>query len=154
MLYYCTMDKATNVKLYKRKQFIDAETGEVFEAVIFGEPYWKADKGFVKIFALGLKELVKNDEIIGKAARLLFWILAEKLSWNSYEFYMTEKEVINALGISRATYYRWLEALIKANILEKIATNIYRLTPRLAIKGHTKKAEITIEGEKYEGIDF
>jgi len=143
-----------NEKYVSRTYLVNPKTGEIIEAVIFGEPYWRSDKDFVKIFALGLKELVKNDEIIGKAARLLFWILAEKLSWNSYEFYMTEKEVINALGISRATYYRWLEALIKANILEKIATNIYRLTPRLAIKGHTKKAEITIEGEKYEGIDF
>jgi len=154
MLYYCTMDKATNVKLYKKKQFIDAETGEVFEAVIFGEPYWKADKGFVKIFAVGLKELVKNDEIIGKAARLLFWILAEKLSWNSYEFFMRPEEVIEALKISRRTYYFWLKTLIDAKILERVGANIYRLTPRLAIKGHTRKAEITIESEKYEGIDF
>jgi len=143
-----------NEKLVKRKQFIDKETGEVFEAVIFGEPYWRTDKGFIKVFALGLKELVNNGELIGKAGRLLLWILAEKIGWNSYEFHMTEQEVVKALKISRATYYLWLKTLLKAGILEKIATNIYRLTPRLAIKGHTKKAEITIEDAKYQGVDF
>ena len=143
-----------NEKYFAKKRLVDEETGEVIEAIIFGEPYWRADSGFIKIFALGLKELTKNDELMAKAGRLLLWILAEKLNWNSYEFYMTEREVIKALNISRATYYRWLEALIKAGILEKIATNVYRLKPRFAIKGHTKKAEITIDAEKYQGVDF
>ena len=143
-----------NEKLIKKKQFVDKETGEIFEAVIFGEPYWRSDKGFIKIFALGLKELVENGEIIGKAGRLLLWILAEKLNWNSYEFYITEQEAIKALKISRATYYNWLNTLLKAGILEKIATNVYRLKPRLAIKGNTKQAQITIEAEQYQGVDF
>ena len=143
-----------NEKYVSRTYLVNPKTGEIIEAVIFGEPYWRSDKDFVKIFALGLKELVKNDEIIGKAARLLFWILAEKLSWNSYEFFMRPEEAVKALKISRRTYYFWLKTLIDAKILERVGANIYRLTPRLAIKGHTKKAEITIEGEKYEGIDF
>jgi len=143
-----------NEKYVSKTYLVNPKTGEVIEAVIFGEPYWRSDRGFVKVFAIGLGELAKNDEIVGKAARLLLWILAEKLSWNSYEFYMTEKEAVSALGISRATYYRWLETLIRASILERVATNIYRLTPRLAIKGHTKKAEITVEGKKYVGVDF
>jgi len=143
-----------NEKYIKRTKLVNQETGEVIEAVIFGEPYWRTDRDFIKIFALGLKELAQNDEIIAKAGRLLLWILAEKLSWNSYEFYMTEQEVVKALKISQPTYYRWLKTLIKAGILEKIATNVYRLKPRLAIKGHTKKAEITIEAEKYQGVDF
>ena len=143
-----------NEKYVKKTKLVKPDTGEIIEAVIFGEPYWRSDKGFIKIFALGLKELVENGEIIGKAGRLLLWILAEKLNWNSYEFYMTEQEVIKALKISRVTYYRWLNALLKANILEKIATNVYRLKPRLAIKGNTKQAQITIEAEQYQGVDF
>lgn len=143
-----------NEKYFAKKRLVDEKTGEIIEAVIFGEPYWRTDRGFIKIFALGLKELVKNDELIAKAGRLLLWILAEKLNWNSYEFYMTEQEVIKALNISRATYYRWLETLIKAGILEKIATNIYRLKPRFAIRGNTKQAKITIEAEQYQGVDF
>ena len=143
-----------NEKYIAKKQLLDPETGEIIETIVFGEPYWRADKGFIKIFTLGLKELVDNDEIIGKAGRLLLWILAEKVNWNSYEFYLTEQEAIKTLKISKATYYRWLNALIKANILEKVATNVFRLKPRLAIRGHTKKAEITIDAEKYQGVDF
>jgi len=143
-----------NEKLVKKKRFIDEETGEVIEAVIFGEPYWRTDRGFIKIFALGLKELVNNEEIMGKAGRLLLWILAEKIGWNTYEFYMSAKEVTKALNISQRTYYAWLNALLKAGILERVGANIYRLKPRFAIKGHTKKAEITIEDAKYQGVDF
>jgi len=143
-----------NEKYIAKKQLLDPETGEIIETVVFGEPYWRADKGFIKIFTIGLKELVDNDEIIGKAGRLLLWILAEKVNWNSYEFHMTEREVVKALNISPPTYYRWLNVLIKAGILEKIATNVYRLKPRFAIKGHTKKAEITIDAEEYQGVDF
>ena len=143
-----------NEKYIAKKQLLDPETGEIIETVVFGEPYWRADKGFIKIFAIGLKELVRNEELMAKAGRLLLWILAEKLNWNSYEFYMTPDEVSKALNISKRTYYMWLSTLIKAGILEKVATNIYRLKPRFAIKGHTKKAEITIKAEKYQGVDF
>jgi len=143
-----------NEKLVKWKRFVDEETGQVFEAIVLGQPYWHTDKGFIKVFAVGLKELVENEELIAKAGRLLLWILAEKLDWNSYEFYMTANEVVKALNISPRTYYSWLSTLLKAGILERVGANIYRLKPRLAIRGHTKKAEITIEGEKFEGVDF
>ena len=141
-------------KYVSKTQLVNPKTGEIIEAVIFGEPYWKSDKGFIKVFSVGLKELVKSDEIVGKAGRLLFWILAEKLDWNSYEFHMTEKEAMKELHISRATYYRWLETLIKKGILEKVATNIFRLKPYLAVRGNTEKAKITAEAKELEGVDF
>jgi hypothetical protein len=141
-------------KLVKQKRFIDEETGEIFEAVIVGKPYWKKDKGFIKVYTFGLEDLAKNEELIGKAGRLLLWIIAKKLNWNSYEFYLTEKEALKELGISRATYYRWLDALIKAGLIEKIAINVFRLKPYLAIKGHNCLAEINANGEKYTGVDF
>jgi len=141
-------------KLIKRKNFIDEETGEIFEAVIIGKPYWKVDKGFIKIFAVGLQELLQDVELFGKAGKLLLWIIATKLNWNSYEFYMTREEVLKALKISERTYYTWLKVLMKRGIIERIGHNFYRLKPYLAVKGHTKKAEITIEAEKLEGVDF
>ena len=141
-------------KFIKQKTFIDEETGEIFEAIIVGKPYWEIDRGFIKVFAVGLSELVQDPELFGKAGRLLLWIIANKLSWNSYEFNMTREEVLKALKISERTYYTWLKVLVKRGIIERIGHNFYRLKPYLAIKGHTRRAEITIGSEKYEGVDF
>jgi hypothetical protein len=143
-----------NKKLIKQKEFIDAETGEIFEAVIVGEPYWKSDKGFVKVFAIGLLELLRDDEIFAKAGRLLLWIIAKKLDWNSYEFFMQRNEVMKALKISQRTYYTWVRTLMKRGIIERIGANYYRLKPRLAVKGQSCLAKINVDGEKYVGVDI
>jgi hypothetical protein len=134
-----------NEKYFRNVELINPKTGEVIECTIVGEPYWRVDRGFVKIFAVGLKALVENEQLLGKAGRLLLWIISEKLNWNSYEFYLTEKEATKALKISRRTYYAWIKALIEAGILSKVATNVYRLKPYFAVKGKAKEAEIKLE---------
>lgn len=131
---------AKRVESVGRYTIIDNETGEVVtnDGMFIGkDPY--VEKGWRKVFVGFLTDIIADGEIVGKAARLLLWMIGE-LRFNSLEVYMSERIVCEELGIKPATYYRWVKTLIEKGLIEKVDTNLYRLVPYTAVNGHTGKA--------------
>lgn len=120
---------------------IDKETGEVVidDFMMIGKKPKYVDKGFIKIFVAFLSDIVEDDEIAGKAIRLLFYML-EQLDYNTYTIRIIPKYAQEELKIGKMTYYRWLNVLIEKGIITKIDTYTYKLNPYVAVKGNTKKA--------------
>jgi len=129
---------------------IDNKTGNVVSdnAIFFGQnPYH--DSSFRKIFVGFLKDIVLDKEIAGKAIRLLLWII-ENLKTNSLEVYMYHQYVTEELGITKKTFYNWLNVLLRKKIIEKTdRPHIYRIRVYSAVNGYEKLAiERTIREEQ------
>jgi predicted DNA-binding protein (UPF0251 family) len=115
---------------------LNEETGEIVEVIayIYGRPEAK-DRDFIKVFHLFAEEVLADPDIMKGAFRLFLYIMTEKLEANRLVFYMTKEEVIEKLGISKATYYLWLQALLNKGHVKRIGPNYYTLKPRTAIIG-------------------
>jgi len=133
-----------------RYAVIDKITGEVVQndILFIGKNPKYVDKGFVKVFVAFLSDVVENTKIAGKAIRLLFYML-EQMDYNTYTIKIIPKYAQETLGVSRETFYNWLDALIEEEIITKIDTYTYRLNPYVAVKGSSYKATINdIKEEK------
>ena len=120
-------------KLFSKQQTLDPNTGELHDILLIGNPE-EFDRNFTKVFHAFTEELLKNEEITGKAIRLLFWVMKE-LEYGSIEFYMYPKEVAEELKVTRATVYNWIKTLTKYGIIRKIKPNLYQLNPACVVKG-------------------
>jgi len=120
---------------------VNKETGEVVipDFMMVGKKPKYIDKGFIKIFVAFLSDIVENQKIAGKAIRLLFYML-EQLDYNTYTITLIPKYAMEDLGVSRDTFYRWLNDLIEEGIITKVDTYTYKLNPYVAVKGNSKKA--------------
>lgn len=119
---------------------VDKETGEVLEerAIFIGKHPKYVDRGFIKVFVAFLADVVQNEKIAGKAIRLLLYMI-EKLNYNTLVVELIPKKAIEELGISRATFYNWLDVLVSEGYLEKIDTYTYRIKPYSFVKGRMSK---------------
>jgi len=124
-----------------RYAVIDKETGEIVQdnVLFIGRKPKYVDRGFIKIFVAFLSDIIEDDEIAGKAIRLLFYML-EQLDYNTYTIRIIPKYAQEELRIGKMTYYRWLNTLIDKGIITKVDTYTYKLNPYVAVKGNTKKA--------------
>jgi len=120
-------------KTFNKQQTIDPKTGEIKEILLIGNPE-EFDRNFTKIFHAFTEALIKDDDIAGKAIRLLFWIMSQ-LEQGKIEFYMHYSLIKEELGISTDTYYRWKKTLEKKGIIKKIRPNIYMINPACVVKG-------------------
>jgi ribosomal protein L12E/L44/L45/RPP1/RPP2 len=120
---------------------VNKNTGEILEenVLIIGRKPYKVDKGFIKIFVTFLYDIVEDESIAGKSIRLLLYMIG-KLDYNTYEITIIPQEAIKDLGITKQTFYNWLDTLMEKNIIEKINRYKYRLKPYTAIKGNSKTA--------------
>jgi len=128
--------------LRARITFYDDRTGEIIreeERVLFvgQKPY--TDRGFVKVFVAFLRDILELEELGSGAWRLLLYVI-DSLDYDSLEVMLDPRIVPKRLKVSRATFYRWLDALLKSGILEKRDTRLYRLRPYTAIKGQMFRA--------------
>ena len=128
-----TIETKRKGKLFNKQQTIDPSTGELKEILLIGNPE-EFDRNFTKIFHAFTENLLKNEEIAGKAIRLLFWIMKE-LETGSIEFYMYPNDVAEELQVTRATVYNWIKTLTKFGIIRKIKPNLYQLNPACIVKG-------------------
>jgi len=124
--------------VYYKKELLDTETGELVKATVFVRVWGKPDKGFTKLFDVFVEQLVLDDDIAGKAIRLLLYMI-RKLPRDSLEVALVPREVMEELKISESTYYKWLKILMNKGIIEKRARNIYRLKPYTIIRGTMEK---------------
>ena len=120
---------------------VDKRTGEIIEdnVLFIGRKPYKVDKGFVKIFVAFLSDIVEDDEIAGKAIRLLFYML-ERMDYNSYTITLIPKYAQEDLKITKKTFYNWTNTLIRKGLISKVDRYTYRLNPYIAVKGNSKKA--------------
>ena len=128
-----TIETKRKGRTFAKKQTIDNSTGELHEILLIGNPE-EFDRNFTKIFHAFTEELLKNEDIAGKAIRLLFWIMKE-LENGSIEFYMYPNDVAEELKVTRATVYNWIKTLTKYGIIRKIKPNLYQLNPACVVKG-------------------
>jgi hypothetical protein len=135
------MKKQAKKQVKQRLALIDLETGEIIEnqVLLIGNKPYKVDKGYIKVFIAFLYDMVEDDTIAGKSIRLLLYMIS-KLDYNTYEITIIPQEAIRDLGITRQTFYNWLDTLIEKKIVEKINRYKYRLNPYTAVKGNSKTA--------------
>jgi len=134
-------------KTFSKQQTID-ENGELRDILLIGSPE-EFDKNFVKVFTGFTELLLKNEEISGKAIRLLFWIMT-RLKNGNIEFYMYPPEVAEELGVTKMTVYNWIKILTKNKIIKKIKPNMYIINPACVVKGkgHMLLDEFVSKGEE------
>ena len=120
-------------KTFNKQQAIDPKTGELSEILLIGNPE-EFDKNFVKVFHAFTEALIQDDEIAGKAIRLLFWIMTQ-IENGDIQFYMHYSLIKEELNISTDTYYRWKKTLENKGIIKKVRPNIYMINPACVVKG-------------------
>jgi len=112
----------------------DPRTGEVLDVMLLGLSNEFTDKNFTKVFHAFTKALIQDEDIAGKAIRLLFWIL-DQLKYGSIEFYMYPEDISKEIKVSRATVYNWIKILTDKNIIRKIKPNLYQINPACVAYG-------------------
>ena len=120
-------------KLFKKEIATNPKTGEIHDILLIGNPE-EFDRNFTKVFHAFTQELLKDEEIAGKAIRLLFWIMSI-LETGRIEFYMDYGIIKDELNIGKATYHRWKKTLEHKGIIKKVRTNLYRINPACIVKG-------------------
>lgn len=121
-------------------RIVDQRTNKVVAEnfIFFGKPKKPIDKGYVKVFTAFLDSVIDNEEIAGKAIRLLFYMMRE-LDYNSYTVTVIPRYAIKELGVHKVTFYRWLETLEKHGIVQKVDTYTYKIKPYNFVKGDSRK---------------
>ncbi|MEM4238628.1 MAG: helix-turn-helix domain-containing protein, partial [Nitrososphaerota archaeon] len=119
---------------------VDQRTNKVVAEnfIFFGKPKKPIDKGYVKVFTAFLDSIVDNEEIAGKAIRLLLYMMKE-LDYNSCTVTVIPKYAVKELGIHRDTFYKWVRALEKHGIIQKVDTYTYKIKPYNFVKGDSGK---------------
>jgi len=128
------------VKEYE-EEVINRETGEIEQRKVrIWDEYEKSlDKDFVKVFDAFTKDLLLDDEISGKAIRLLFYI-ASILEYEKDTFYLSPSGVAKELNVTERTVYYWLKTLLKKKIILKDERrNWYKINPYCVYKGVVRK---------------
>lgn len=125
-----------------KKELLDPATGEVVEVLMIGKNPAYKDKSFTKFFVSFLQDVVQDEEVAGKAIRLLLYMI-EKLDWNTLEVIVFPKQVIKELNISKMTYFRWLRTLLEKGYIVKIDRYQYKLRPYSVVKGSMYKVDDT-----------
>ena len=118
---------------------VDLKTGEIIEdkVLFIGKRPYTKDKNFVKIFISFFYDVVADKEITQGPITLLLYLIL-RMDYNTRRIVIERPNtVIRDLKISRFSYYRWLNVLIKHKILKKIHSNIFELQDFLALKGTT-----------------
>jgi len=120
-------------QLKARVVFYDENTGKILdeyeEAVIIGnKPY--TEKGYFVAF---LRDILEDDEISKGPIRLLLYAI-HLADYDTLEVHIVPEKAMKELGISEATFYRWLRTLLSRGYLTKLATNVYRLNHYLTSK--------------------
>jgi hypothetical protein len=128
-----TIETGKRGKLFKKTHELDAETGEIKDILLIGNPE-EFDRNFTKVFHAFTEALISDTDIAGKAIRLLFWIMKE-LETGSIEFYMHIPDVAKELGVTDRTIRSWRNTLVKKGIIRKIKPNLYQLNPACVVKG-------------------
>jgi len=132
-----TIETGKRGRTFRRQQTIDTETGELKDILLIGNPE-EFDKNFVKVFHAFTEALLADDDIAGKAIRLLFWIM-KQLENGSIEFYMYPEDVANELKVSERTIRNWRKVLEQKGIIRKIRPHLYQLNPACVVKGKGHK---------------
>ena len=128
------------VKEYE-EEVINQETGEVEKRLVrVWDEYEKSlDKNFVKVFDAFTKDLLLDEEISGKAIRLLFYI-ASILEYDKDTFYLSPSEVAKELNVHRITVQKWIKILLKKKIILKTERrNWYKVNPYCIYRGIVSK---------------
>ena len=121
-----------------QREVIDASTGEVIKAVAF-IPEVK-DKGFIKVFKLFGKKVLKDLATLNGEAKLLIWFMAKTLElpvqsdlWVPVDY----KEIAKELGTTERSIRRHIKTLKELGYLEqfKNRNTTFRLNPDFVYKG-------------------
>jgi hypothetical protein len=131
------------VKEYE-EEVVNPESGEVGKRLVrVWDEYEKSlDKDFVKVFDAFTKDLLLDEEISGKAIRLLFYI-ASILDYEKDTFYLSPSEVAKELNVSDRTVRKWKEILLKKRIILKTERrNWYKVNPHCIYRGVVHKEVI------------
>ena len=128
-------------KAWASKRVVDPSTGEEHTLFYVLAPQ-DVDVGFVKVFIPFLEEVINDKDLVGKAFRLLLWIV-KHLQWNDLQVIMNYEKVKEDLKISRATYYLWKKILIQKGILypDPKSREVFYLKPNAVIRGSMFKAQ-------------
>lgn len=123
------------------EEVVNPETGEIEPRLVrIWDEYEKSyDKNFVKVFDAFTRELLLDEEISGKAIRLLFYI-STILEYDKDTFYLSPSEVAKELNVTRRTVHYWLKTLLKKKIILKTEKkNWYKVNPNCIYKGIVNK---------------
>ncbi|HID08784.1 TPA: hypothetical protein EYP13_00995 [Candidatus Micrarchaeota archaeon] len=117
-----------------RQEWVNPQTGEVANFLVLGPK--EVDMDFVKVFIPFVEEVFNDKELVGKAFRLLLWIM-KNLNWNELKVTMTPSKVCKDLGICKWTYHKWKKILLEKGILfrDPESRETFYLKPYAIVRG-------------------
>ena len=123
-----------------RQEWVNPQTGEVANFLVIAPK--EVDANFIKVFIPFVEEIFQDKELVGKAFRLLLWIMAH-LEWNELKVTMTPSMVCKDLGINKVTYHRWKKVLLEKGILiqDPEVKGIFYVKPYAIVRGSMFKAQ-------------
>lgn len=141
-----TSSRICHIITTMRRYLIDPMEGEEYMVYLVGKSL-NTDKNFAKVFVAFLEDVVADEEVSGKAVRLLLYAI-NQLDWNSLEFWLDPEQVMRDLGIGKRTFYRWLSILLKKGYIKRVKTHRYRFKPYSVVVGSMRK----VKDEEFVGF--
>ena len=128
-------------KAWATKEVVDPSTGETHRLFYILAPK-DIDTSFVKVFIPFLEEVFNDKELVGKAFRLLLWIV-KRLDWNELKVTMNAKMVCKDLQVTDRTYRTWKRTLIRKEIIfpDPESRETFYLKPYTVIRGSMAKID-------------
>jgi len=128
-------------KAWATKEVVDPTTGEVHRLFYVLVPKdADVDTSFVKVFIPFIEEVFNDKELVGKAFRLLLWVI-KNLQWNELKVTMNAKMVCEDLRVTDRTYRAWKKTLVQKGILypDPKSRETFYLKPYAVIRGSMAK---------------
>lgn len=122
-----------------RQEWVNPQTGEVATFLVLAPK--EVDANFIKVFIPFVEEVFQDKELVGKAFRLLLWVMAN-LNWNELKVTMTPSKVCKDLGIGKRTYHYWKKVLLQKGILirDPESRETFYIRPYAVVRGSMFKA--------------
>lgn len=131
--------QATNTQFIGMRRFIDAETGEIFDAQTVIRQ--AADAGFHKVWLGHILDML--DEVGNAKIRCLNWLL--RSMDNDNRILATYDEIADGAQVSRATVAKLMAKLVDANVISSMRRSQWRVNPDILFKGtHGKRMNVMI----------
>ncbi|MBQ8271364.1 MAG: replication/maintenance protein RepL [Bacteroidaceae bacterium] len=140
-------DSVTKEQTVRYETWVNPETGEAREFAVVDKPY-QSDYNFHKVW---LNDLAKVMGILGGAKIQVFsWILGE-INPFSNEVSFNTAEAMKAAKVGRNTVLETVQLLIKANFMKKIRSCVYRINPKMLVKGsHNRRVGIMLKYDELQ----
>lgn len=126
--------------IVNKKEFIDKDTGEVFDSWVV-DKFSSSKKQFVKIFLIDFLSVLGIFE--SKQVEVFIHIV-ENTNLSTNLFIGSFRDIANNSNVSLSTVTTIMKKLQENQFITKVKNNVYAVNPKILMKGRANKQHILI----------